>query len=273
MLRCLSLLLLLWCAGANAHGNVSEKIRQLNEKIERDPTHLPTRFARGVNWLLNTQADHALDDFNYVVEHDPHYPQVHLYLGRSHAALGDLDDAIEALSRAVVISLHEPLQQREALLWRATVHEQQENYLAAADDWSRVIRLSEQPQADWWLFAARNLARAQLKHEALMLLDEAQAQLGTVPLLVEQAINWYIDDRAYEQALQRIDMLINSSERADLWWFRQGEVYEKQGKHELARQSFAKAQTQFSQLPDYVKTRPANQQFWQTVQRKVAVSP
>jgi len=262
--------LLLLAQAVCAHGDVSEKIRQLNAKVAVEPDNLQWRFQRGVQWLLNQHADDALDDFNVVAARDPMYPQIYFYLARSHAMEGNRDDALAAFEMAVMLSADNAEAQKDVLIQRASFLQQQKRYAAAADDWRRVLQLAQHPQSDWWLLAARNLYVAGARDKAMQLLDESMLKMGPVLLFEEQQIDWLLAQQKNDAALQRLDQLVARSERPELWLIRKGDVLLANNDKTQALEHFQQALDRFAQLPDHVKQRPATRQQLQQLQNKIA---
>ena len=82
----------------------------------------------------------ALDDLEKVIEKNATATQAHILIARLHSLpQGDRKRAIEALDKAVELTKDEPLDQAKALLYRATLQEDEEKRLA---DYNRAAELN-----------------------------------------------------------------------------------------------------------------------------------
>ncbi len=253
-----------------AHGSVTEKIRQLDEKIVADPDNLQWRFQRGVQWLLNTQADHALDDLEFVLDRDAIYPQLQLYLGRAYVLAGHFAEAEEAFSTALLSAYGNADAEKDVLIQRGSLRQQRKQYAGAAEDWLRVIQLSTEPQSDWLLFAARNVYASGLQQKAIAILEQGLVQLGPVQLFHEQIIEWLLNQQQFDAAYARFDQLIQQSERPDLWHVRKADVLSQQKNKIAARQHYDAAWQLVQQLPAHIRQRAASVEYEQQLQKKLA---
>jgi Flp pilus assembly protein TadD len=61
-------------------------------------------FSRGQRALSARDFRRALELLREAIETDPGYAHIYMYLGRAHAELGNLDEAIAAIGRAVKLA-------------------------------------------------------------------------------------------------------------------------------------------------------------------------
>jgi TolB-like protein/Flp pilus assembly protein TadD len=88
----------------NAMGRFDDARAANARGLELEPLALIINAVPG--WISYYAGDYrrAISELSEVLELDPNFPLAHLWIGQSHEGLGNLDDAIASLERAVTLS-------------------------------------------------------------------------------------------------------------------------------------------------------------------------
>lgn len=238
---------------ALAHGDTHERIKSLTEQLKLDPSNAQLYLERGVLYREHRKWRAALEDFERAEQLEPELADIELSRGVTLLEAGRPELAKEALDNFLTSNPDHP----EALMARARAQARLGNHLAAAADYTRVIAL--RPTPDAYLERARALVAAGDGHlvEALQSLDQGVSVLGSVVTLEQLAIDLELKRSHYDGALARLDRIAAAAERPEAWLTQRGEILEKAGMIDEARQAFSQALAALENLPAYRRNNRA----------------
>ncbi|MGH8533350.1 MAG: tetratricopeptide repeat protein [Gammaproteobacteria bacterium] len=236
-----------------AHGDTHERIESLTEQLNQEPSNAQLYLERGVLYREHRNWRAALEDFERAEQLEPERADIELSRGVTLLEAGKPELAKEALDNFLVSNPDHP----EALMARARTQARLGNHVAAAADYTRVIAL--RPTPDAYLERARALVAAGDDHldEALQSLDEGVSVLGSVVTLDQFAIDLELKRSRYDGALARLDRLAAAADRPEAWLTQRGEILEKAGMIDEARQAFSQALAALENLPPYRRNNRA----------------
>jgi tetratricopeptide (TPR) repeat protein len=129
----------------------------------------------------------------------------------------------------------------------------------AADAYARAIRLAPQAGPDLHLARARALAAGgdATLGEALRALDEAEAELGPIPALVQEGALLELRAGRSDAALARLGRLPPPTRRRERWLVQRAEILERAGRPEQAIAEYAAALASIEALAPARRSTPA----------------
>ena len=140
----------------------------------------------------------------------------------------------------------------EAFITRARVLAKLGARRDAAQDFTRALTLTSNPEPEIYLERAKVLAGdARNIPEALRGLDEGIERFGPLVTLQLAAIDLEVRLKNYEAALTRLDLITAQSERKETWLVRRGEILKAAGRNEEARAAFNAALIAIESLPPH----------------------
>ena len=270
--RVLAALLAAGTFGALAHDDIEEQIEELTAQIALAPSHADLVLRRGEMHRLHEDWDAAARDFDRAEELDPKLPGLHCARGKLLLDQGKLAAAKRELDRALAI---EPMHV-EARLTRARVLMKLDNASAALKDYRRVLKDSGRPEPDYYLETADAMVAAgggNARAEALAIVDEGSARLGSPPQLALRALTLEIELERYDAALARIDRLAAASPRSETWDERRGDVLRQAGREQEARASYQAALDAIARLSPHRAATRATAELKARLEQKLAQAP
>jgi tetratricopeptide (TPR) repeat protein len=240
---------------AFAHADLEQQIARVTKQIESDPGNATLYLQRGELHRLHREWDDAETDYARAARLDPSLIAVELARGMMLSDSGNPDEAKTHLDRFLAAQPDHV----NALATRARVLADLGRRLAAAEDYSRAIRLSTNPQPEFYLERARALTLEGGEHfaEALRGLDEGIQKLGPVATLELAAIDLELQIKRYDDALARLDAVAAQSGRKETWLARRGEMLEQAGRPGQARKAYADALAAIESLTPRARKVPA----------------
>jgi tetratricopeptide (TPR) repeat protein len=132
-------------------GQLDEAERAFRSVLARDPTSAPAHNNLGIVLQERRQHERAIAEFREAARLDPRYVAPRILLGASLLALGRVDEAREAVERAVRLSPKEPL----ARLQLAKVEERAGDWTAAVEQYQALRELKpDEPEYVYGLGSA-----------------------------------------------------------------------------------------------------------------------
>lgn len=244
---------------ARAHADLILQIEELTKQIAKEPRNLELYFRRGELHRVHQDWPAALADFDHVLTLDPGNQQVDYAKGRLMADANWLLSAKGYLDR--FITRHP--RHAEAFTTRARIHTRLQLHLASADDYAAAIRLSPEPGPELFIEQAQTLAGLDPAYvpKAIQGLDEGIQRIGPLVTLQLLAIDLELRRTNFNGALERIDAVAQRSPRKETWLARRGEILEKAGRPDDARQAYESALAALATLPPVRRNVPAMAQL------------
>jgi tetratricopeptide (TPR) repeat protein len=228
-----------------AHGDVHEAIVNVTREIEAHPDNPQFYLRRGELHRVHRDWTEALADFDKARELDATLIIAELLRGEMLADAGRLADAAAALDRF----LKQCPDSAPGFTARARVHAREKRWTAAADDFDRAIEFARIPNPELFIERAQALRAAGHHDEAIATLDAGLAKLGALITLTQMAIDCEVEAGRLDAALARLAKVVDAAPRKERWLFRRGELLEKAGHPEAAREAYTAAQAALAKLP------------------------
>lgn len=259
-----SALLGLACGGLSpvvAHPGIDEQIRDVTQRIAADPDDATLYLRRGELHRIHRDWTKAETDYRRALELDPDLVVVQRCIGRMKVEAGKPEQALQPLDKYLDERPHDS----KALVTRARARAKLGRHASAAEDFTRAIesQTDGRPRPEYYLERAREQVATGPKNldEALRGLDEGLAVLGQPVTLQDYAIELELKGRRYDAALARLDALWATSARKETWLIRRGEILEKAGRRDEARDSYRRALSAVEALPESRKRNRAVQRL------------
>ncbi len=240
---------------ARGHGQLHEQIHAISTEIASKPKDARLYLRRAELRRLHREEKDAASDYDAAERLDPAIVEVHLGRGKLLFEFGKLEEARAALDRFLGIKPYHI----DGLMTRARVEIKLGRPLVAAADFSKVLQLSSKPEPEHYLECAKALASAGPEHvpAALNVIERGITRLGDLPTLNLLAIDIEAGKGDYEAAIARVDRLLASSGRKEVWLERKGDLLRKAGRLDEAQVSYMAALEALKHLPPHVASRRA----------------
>jgi tetratricopeptide (TPR) repeat protein len=184
-------------------------------------------------------------DFDKAQELDETFIITELLRGEMLADAGRLAEAAAALDRF----LKQCPDSAPGFTARARVHAREKRWAAAADDFGRAIEFARPPNPELFIERAQAFRAAGRLDDAIATLDTGLAKLGALITLTILAIDCEVEAGRLDAALARLAKVVDTAPRKERWLFRRGELLEKAGHSEAAREAYTAAQAALAKLP------------------------
>jgi parallel beta-helix repeat protein len=247
------------CGPLAAHDEPHKEIERLSRAIEWHTTDANLFLARAGLHRMEGHWQAALADLDRAAELDPLNPTIDFHRGRLCFEAGEPQAAREDLDRFLAKHPNHV----QGLMTRARTLRQLDEPLLAARDYSNALAEISDPRPVLFLERADALAAAGDEYlaSAIAGLDEGIEQLGSVVPLQAKAIDLELRAQRYDSALDRIDHILSTMPRKERWLARRGEVLERAGQIEEARESYSEALAAIERLPWRRREAPAIQEL------------
>ena len=229
---------------ARAHGDLDLQIAVVSLELKQTPT-AALYLKRAELYHEHEDFAAALADYDRAAKLSPQLAVIAFGRARTLFKSHQLQPAREAIDGY----LKQESRNTEAFLLRARILAALSENAIAVQDYDRCIALSSQPQPDWFLERADALVATKEEAAALKSLDEGVERLGGLITLQSAAIALEVQLRHYDEALARVDRVMMTLQRKEVWLTRRGEILEAAGRQEEARQSYRDALAALAQLP------------------------
>jgi predicted Zn-dependent protease len=231
---------------ATAHEGLHEQIVAITARIKRDPKNANLYLQRGELYRLHREWTRAAADYDRVARLQPGLTVVDLARGKMLWESRKPQQAKVVLDRF----LRQQPDHLEGLITRARVLAGMRSRIQAAQDFTKALSLTTNPDPELYLERARVLAEDRDSvGEALRGLDEGISKHGPLVTLQLSAIELELRRKNYDAALTRLDTISAQSERQEMWFVRRGEILQSAGRNEEARAAFRAALVAIESLP------------------------
>jgi tetratricopeptide (TPR) repeat protein len=243
-------------SAALAHGNVNERIHELDHEIEDHPNDVSLLIKRGQLYLDEGHADDALDDFIKATKLDPERIEALYHLAQAQLMLKQNDDAYQTAQKFIQHATNDAARVRGFVL-TGGILSASNRPLEAADAYQSAITLSREIKPDHLLFAADAFHSAGKTEQAIAVLNDGIWKLGPLPALNDRALKLEMEQKRYESALRRIDKMLATQQRAPFLLYKKGIILKGMSRSDESKQIFTAALKEIDSLPASRKQTPA----------------
>ncbi len=250
------LCLMLGTAGVRpvlAHEDLTARILLLTAQISTNQNNVAVLIQRGDMYRLHGNWPEARKDYAAAEKLAPDSGEVLLGQAQLHVDLGEDPAARAAFDKFIARFPANSV----ALLARARVLARLGERKAAIADYSRAIAVSSSPQPEEFLERASLQATEFGADEAIKGLDEGLVQLGWVVTFQKAAIEYELKRQRSDQALVRLETIIERANRKETWLAWEGEILLAAGKPRKAQEVFLAALKAMDALPPRMRTSPS----------------
>jgi tetratricopeptide (TPR) repeat protein len=187
----------------------------------------------------------AMADYDEAAKLDPRMDAITFGRARTLFQAGQLRSAREALDDY----LTRRTQHADGFLLRARVLVALKDHVGAISDFDRYLAVTPEPTPESFLERAAAHAASGEAARAVSSLDEGLGRLGNLVTLQSAAIALELDLKRYDSALTRVDRVMASLQRKEVWLARRGEILDTANRHEDALRAYREALAALEQLP------------------------
>ena len=250
-----------------AHGLVHERIDAMSAQIELEPARAELYWKRAELYRIDRDFPAAAADLDRAAALDPALTEVDLTRGRVWADADEPVPAREAFDRFIAARPTHAAARFE----RAGVLARIGAYRAAVEDYDVAIGQIGRAKPEHYVARARAQAAQGAASIGMAIdgLDEAMRQLGPLISLADVGIELEVQHGEWGRAITRIDRVIASGARKDVWLVRRAEVLTNAGRIAEARADYAAALDAMRVLPEHVRRHRANVELEQLLRAKL----
>lgn len=239
-----------------AHGDVHERIHDLNREIAHHPKNADLLIKRGQLFLDEGHADHAHDDLAKAIKLAPGRIDALFYLARAQLVLKQPDAALESARQFLRQATNDAAKARGHVL-TGDILSVSGKPLAAAEAYLTAVRLSKDIKPDHVLYAADAFHSAGKTDKAIEVLNDGIARLGPLHVLSERALTLEMEQQRYESALRRVDQMLATHQRMPFLLYKKGMILKALARMDESKRTFAAALEEIDGLPEARKQTPA----------------
>jgi len=207
---------------ALAHEGPEHEIEELTEEIKKLGESPGLLVERAIEYRVLGKYTEASRDLERAARLDPN--STHAYREWSQVLFlsGKVQEAIDTLSRALLVPHLEPAEKAGLLASRAEWLKSKKDYPKALVDCDQAILLyAENP--DWNLLRSDLHRRLKLSKERISGVEQGIRLTGAATLHIERVEAW-IDDRQFDLALKTIESELASSRLQSSWLIRRAQA-------------------------------------------------
>lgn len=261
------IVLAFWSAAALcAHPEIEDALNRLNAQISATPDNAGLYLDRGELYARHEEWLMAEANYLRAAELAPEHRRLPRALGALALATGRVTEARSHLDTAVG---RDPAD-ADARLLRARAHIALKARAAALADYNAALALVENPAPELFLERAAVCASPL---EAIRGLDEGIARLGPVVTLQLRAAELDESLGRIDSALTRLERLADQSERKESWLKRAGDLLARAGRLREARESYARARSAITALPEWLRQSPDTLRLLAELERLSTAGP
>jgi len=238
-----------------AHGDVHARIAALTEQIAKDTNNAQLFLQRGELHREHQDWTAATADYDRAARLDPKLVAVEFCRGKMLAESGQLAAARAAFDRYLITTPADG----NALLARARLLVKLGQRKPAVADFTRAAELLREPPPECFMERAQTLVADGQVDDALGGLDEGIKRLGPIITLQLYAIDLDLERKAYDQALARLETILQQASRKENWWMKRGEIELLAERPGEAKKSFEAALAAADALPERIRDTEAMQ--------------
>lgn len=217
---------------AAAHEGPEHEIEELTGQIALGETG-DLYLQRAIEYRILGKLTEAVHDLESAIRLAPEMPFAYRELGRAYVSQGKTNEALETINRGLKIQSEEPNEIAALHAARADLLKARGDFKKALEDCETAIRLHPQ-NIDWYI--ARSELQETLKQprERLEGLRAGLRETGSGVLELEY-IEALLDDKQFEQALQKIEPELKASRIRSSWLVRRARARLGLGRKDEAR--------------------------------------
>lgn len=254
---------LVFVAAASGHGDRSEYLALLDEKIEANPDSVPHLLDRAVAHRRLGHFEDSLADLDRVLALSPDNHQVHYLRGLTHLRSGSLAEAEASL-------LHYLKSEPDSAAGHTALAETlsgQGRHVAAAEQYTLAIAAQPVAVPDYYLARAKAYRAAGAPHLGLAIegLNEGMSSIGPLLTMQRLAIEIELDRGNHAGAIARIDGVLAKAPRKESWLVRKGRILASIGRQADALDAFRLAKAAMNSLPPRLRSTPAMTELRTTI--------
>ena len=234
------------------HADLLALIEIVAKQIEANPKNAVLYWRRGELYRLHLDWKLAENDYDRAAQLDPKLVAVDLARGKMWFESGQNDRAKVELDKF----LYGQPNQVDALTTRARVLVKLGQRKAAVADFTRAIEHMPRPMPEYFVERAQAQADEGETEEALRGLTEGVKLFGTSMTLQLYAIDLELVLKHFEEALSRLDLISDRSERKEKWLARRGEILVLAGRPKEAQKAFTASLAAIQSLPPRLQQTP-----------------
>jgi len=247
-------------------------VAELTALLERQPWRADLHWRRGEQYRALQRWDEAATDFQAALTLDADFTAAVLALARTNLDRGRPE---EAVSDAELILARRQDLHSAWLIYAQALDEAGFGAQAvfAYDMYLKLAAPPEQPPPpDVYLRRARLLVALgdDRRSEALEGLDEGIERLGGAVALHLEAIEIERSLGRYDDALRRVDGLLDAARRKEPWLARRAELLARAGRCDEAAASYRAALDQIGALPEHIRRTAATEAMRLEIERALA---
>jgi tetratricopeptide (TPR) repeat protein len=229
-----------------AHLPLDEYQQALAGEIAHNPGEPELYIRQAQAYRIAHQWEAAFAAVKSAVEHGAHSEEVTAERGMIFLDSGRPREAIAEFDKLLGPGVERPMiRYARGRAWMDAGESER-----AASDYGRAVEKMNEPTPDHVLAWRDALLAAGHREAALDALDRGMRRVGVVPSLQLPAVDLALGLNRLDDAIARLDTLLRRNPGNEAWLLRKGEILQRAGRNEEARQSFILALT-------YIEARPA----------------
>ncbi len=252
-----------------AHGPGQQSINNITTQLveQGDSAQL---YVKRAHILQNNQHwVEAMSDFNKAAALDPQYVDINLDRARLSYEAGDYLLALDYID----LYLLRIRKSTEAMIIKARTYRALSQYKNSAASYQQALAdisdIDGSPYPEWYIEYSDTLMMDGDREKALQALLQGINELGAITVFQIKAIELEVGSELYDSALNRIEQLLNQSQRKDIWLTRRADVLYKAGRHDEAMQTYQQAYSALQELPPRLRNLPVSRELLVKLQTKI----
>jgi tetratricopeptide (TPR) repeat protein len=239
------LILLLFANFSYCHVGEHDLISLLSEQIINDPENPDLYFKRASQHRYAGHFERALTDFSKAKSLESDYHLADLGMG-----LVFLDSGWYKTAEVYLNSfLKESPNHIVGMTSLARSLAGQGKGGESAGVYLRILNITEKPSPEFYIEMADSYLIAKSYSQAIESLDMGINTLGHITSLDQKALDIELQNNLMEQAIRRLDSLIEYSPQKERWLYKKGQLLESQGNYSGAKDSYVKALDHYNSRP------------------------
>lgn len=246
-----SLIYLLFPYCLFGHGELTEQIEQVSERITAMPNNPDLYLKRGQLYAQHLEFEAAQKDYKKTLRLNSQLFITHLLMAQ---VLAEINQPISALS-AINTFLKTAPNHAFGLITRSGIYQQLKKERAAEKDLQLALSTLKTPAPKHYIAIAEACLRADFTNleTALSWLDKGQTQFGFDIVLKEKELSLLVDAKQYSAAIQLIEELLGKFKRQEKWLFKKAVILEQSGQLLAALSTYSQTLQAIEKLPKRIQ--------------------
>lgn len=246
--------LCIWGPGlrVHAHGDYHDVVKEIDQALQKEPDNADLHFRLAVACEEHGEWTSALIALERAERLAPGKHPIGLIQGKALAQGTQWQAAETVLSE--FLGTH--FENAEAWAERARVRLQLSRPQEAITDFQTAITKAERPTADLFLETANAWFTQANLEEANQVLNHGIERLGSIPELLEKAIEIETRLERYDQAITHLETLRTVAAQPELWQARQARLLSQAGRQEAATTVWQDLRTRILAMPSLQRGQP-----------------